>query len=208
MQSVSSRIWTRVAVSISYDDNDYTTGTSSVVYVRQTFSGSCLLRKYSKTNDWIGILGWFRLFTGPYTLWNFTRLENKGIQFTLLIEKYVFDHTQFSYSKRIIPSYFMEGLLLISNLQCYKHSACKIDRISYYQEDKAIILYNFQYRKRNVRWLVGWGLSYINFCRLFNAKSIFMKIILFKTILFSISTQFKCKYSFIVKNISISSYSV
>ena len=28
MQSVMSRIWTRVAVSISYDDNDYTTGTS------------------------------------------------------------------------------------------------------------------------------------------------------------------------------------
>ena len=28
MQSISSRIWTRVAVSISYDDNDYTTGTS------------------------------------------------------------------------------------------------------------------------------------------------------------------------------------
>ena len=29
MQSVSSRIWTRVAVSISYDDNYYTTGTSN-----------------------------------------------------------------------------------------------------------------------------------------------------------------------------------
>ena len=28
MQSVSSRIWTRIAVSISYDDNNYTTGTS------------------------------------------------------------------------------------------------------------------------------------------------------------------------------------
>ena len=28
MQSVSSRIWTRVAVSISNDDNYYTTGTS------------------------------------------------------------------------------------------------------------------------------------------------------------------------------------
>ena len=27
MQSVSSRIWTRVAVSISYDDNHYTTDT-------------------------------------------------------------------------------------------------------------------------------------------------------------------------------------
>ena len=30
MQSVSSRIWTRVAVSISYDDNHYTTGTSII----------------------------------------------------------------------------------------------------------------------------------------------------------------------------------
>ena len=27
MQSVSSRIWTRIAVFISYGDNDYTTGT-------------------------------------------------------------------------------------------------------------------------------------------------------------------------------------
>ena len=29
MQSVSSRIWIRVAVSISYDDNHYTMGTST-----------------------------------------------------------------------------------------------------------------------------------------------------------------------------------
>ena len=28
MQSVSSRIWTRIDVFISYGDNDYTTGTS------------------------------------------------------------------------------------------------------------------------------------------------------------------------------------
>ena len=33
MQSVSSRIWTRVAVSISYDDNHYTTGTSLESYI-------------------------------------------------------------------------------------------------------------------------------------------------------------------------------
>ena len=32
MQSVSFRIWTRVAVSISYDDNSYTTGTF-LIYV-------------------------------------------------------------------------------------------------------------------------------------------------------------------------------
>ena len=31
MQSVSYRIWTRVTVSISYDDNDYTTGTSKKI---------------------------------------------------------------------------------------------------------------------------------------------------------------------------------
>ena len=30
MQSVSSRIWTRIAVFISYSDNDYTTGTSDL----------------------------------------------------------------------------------------------------------------------------------------------------------------------------------
>ena len=34
------------------------------------------------------------------------------------------------------------------------------------------------------------------------------KTVLFQTIQFSISTQFKCKYGLIVKNISISSYSV
>ena len=33
MQSVSSTIWTRVAVSISYDDNHYTTGTSDILLI-------------------------------------------------------------------------------------------------------------------------------------------------------------------------------
>ena len=39
--------------------------------------------------------------------------------------------------------------------------------------------------------LVGWLLWHINLRRLFNPKSIFMKIVLFQTIQFSISTQFK-----------------
>ena len=47
----------------------------------------------------------------------------------------------------------------------------------------------------NYIWLVGCLLWHINLCRLFNAKSIFMKIVLFQTIQFSISTQFKRKYS-------------
>ena len=59
-----------------------------------------------------------------------------------------------------------------------------------------------------VGWLVVWVLWHINLCRLFNAKSIFINIVLFQTIQFNISIQFKCKYSLIVKNISISSYSV
>ena len=57
-------------------------------------------------------------------------------------------------------------------------------------------------------WLVVWVLWHINHCRLFNTKSIFMKIVLFQTIQFSISAQFKCKYTLIVKNTSISRYSV
>ena len=35
MQSVSCMIWTRVAVSISYDDNDYTTGTSAATFLKK-----------------------------------------------------------------------------------------------------------------------------------------------------------------------------
>ena len=33
MQSVSSRIWTRVAVSISYDDNHYTMSSSCITCI-------------------------------------------------------------------------------------------------------------------------------------------------------------------------------
>ena len=43
MQSVSSRIWTRVAVSISYDDNDYTTGTS------KTYKGWYAIKQRNRT---------------------------------------------------------------------------------------------------------------------------------------------------------------
>ena len=37
MQLVSSRIWTRVAVSISYDDNHYTTGTFCFLFFANNF---------------------------------------------------------------------------------------------------------------------------------------------------------------------------
>ena len=45
MRSVSSRIWTRVAVSISYDDNQYTTGTS--IYGNSTVNERSYRRLFS-----------------------------------------------------------------------------------------------------------------------------------------------------------------
>ena len=53
----------------------------------------------------------------------------------------------------------------------------------------------------DVDWFVGWVLWHINLCRLFNAKSIFMQIVLFQTIQFSMSTQFKCQKTFIFQSI-------
>ena len=54
MQSVSSRIWTRVAVSISSDDNDYTTGTSRP---------PCLIRNLH-TMVWLTCWNHFQLWPG------------------------------------------------------------------------------------------------------------------------------------------------
>ena len=51
--------------------------------------------------------------------------------------------------------------------------------------------------------LVFWVLWHINLCRLPNAKSIFMKIVLFQTIQFNISTQFKCEKHFYFKLYSL-----
>ena len=59
-----------------------------------------------------------------------------------------------------------------------------------------------------VSWLVGWILWRINLCRLLNAKSIFIQIVLFQTIQFSMSTQFNCQKHFYFKLFSfISVYS-
>ena len=47
--------------------------------------------------------------------------------------------------------------------------------------------------------MVGWFLWHINLCRLFDTKSIFMQIALFKKIKFSMSTQFNCQKHFYFK---------
>ena len=64
MQSVSSRIWTCVAVSISYDYNNYTI--SSLLYIFSSFFLSCLFYIFSLSSSiysflsliWFGAGGW------------------------------------------------------------------------------------------------------------------------------------------------------
>ena len=57
MQSVSSRIWTRVAVSISYDDNHYTTGTSNnlnnktITKTNVVYKSTCQFRESFSENN-------------------------------------------------------------------------------------------------------------------------------------------------------------
>ena len=51
--------------------------------------------------------------------------------------------------------------------------------------------------------LVGWVLWLIYLYRLFNAKSIFIQIVLFQTIQFSMSKQFNCLKHFYFKLFSL-----
>ena len=63
---------------------------------------------------------------------------------------------------------------------------------------------NFLLMMKSFGWLVVWVLWHINLCRLFNAKSIFMQIVLFQTIQFSMSTQFNCQKTFLFQAIQFS----
>ena len=58
MQSVSSRIWTRVAVAISSEDNDYTTGTSIINLMKLWIY--CLFKR--KENEYFVIIMAMLLF--------------------------------------------------------------------------------------------------------------------------------------------------
>ena len=64
MQSVSSRIWTCVAVSISYDDNHYTTGTSTLYSLKGEVEN--LVFDFNWLNDeipWLEIKWFVELFS-------------------------------------------------------------------------------------------------------------------------------------------------
>ena len=61
MQSVSSRIWTRVAVSISYDDNHYTIGIIIITFMSPSLFSSLA------TFEYLFIFSLLSLF---FTLWS------------------------------------------------------------------------------------------------------------------------------------------
>ena len=63
MQSVRSRIWTRVAVSISCDDNHYTTGTSARAEIELVYNGVTvqhISHDTTKTSTYLGlVITWY-----------------------------------------------------------------------------------------------------------------------------------------------------
>ena len=61
---------------------------------------------------------------------------------------------------------------------------------------------NFIFYEAQTGWY-GWVLWHINLCRLFIAKFIFMQIVLFQTIQYSMSTQFNCQKHFYFKLFSL-----
>ena len=75
MQSVSSRIWTRVAVFISYDDNNYTTGTSAKIKIEMMINQLSIIffkieTVFKKCQDWLCI------YQSSNEEWNFRCLQN------------------------------------------------------------------------------------------------------------------------------------
>ena len=53
MQSVSSRVWTRVAVSISYDDDHYTMGIIIIIVINRLRIFYTSVNQLSSTGVWV-----------------------------------------------------------------------------------------------------------------------------------------------------------
>ena len=95
MQSVSSRIWTRVAVSISYDDNNYTTDTSDFrVFGYQ--SEDRFIFTFVKTKDPVlynqGMIFFyinhFSLIIFNHSVWLRAQVHSQLVQFMLALKGY------------------------------------------------------------------------------------------------------------------------
>ena len=139
MQLAWSRIWTRVAVSISYDDKNYTTGTSKLFLLLTKMYGwksqrqlSCTNRSWS-TNLWWN-LSWFRW--KPSGLYNNSDVHTNShghISFSLLSTQHIWScfllechpHNLHSISTRNTCILFTLGTGCLSSYFC---SQCPISR--------------------------------------------------------------------------------
>ena len=66
-----------------------------------------------------------------------------------------------------------------------------------------MIIKRLNEERKDFNELVVWVLWHINLCRIFNAKSIFIQIVIFQTIQLRMSTQFKLSKTFLFQVIQI-----
>ena len=103
MQSVSSRIWTRIAVSISCEDNHYTTGTARIefLFITITYNPDTTSTSYGDWDETINHISECRkLAQKAYK----TRHDWVGkVMYWELCKKLEFDHTNKCYIHKPEP---------------------------------------------------------------------------------------------------------
>ena len=82
MLSVSSRIWTRVTVSISHDDNHYTTGTLVVSWSYNCLQNIMIINNFKPYE-------WFKIVRFVWVLWHFNHCRLFNAKSSLYIYKYM-----------------------------------------------------------------------------------------------------------------------
>ena len=140
------------------------------------------------------------------TFKNAAELETNFQEFCLIFRKYFIKLCR-NFLEILVAKIFKNFLNISRNFYCNINtealnsplrfiSGCVSEPID---QCEFITDFNKKHKAFSRRIRFVWVLWHINRSRLFNAKSIFMKIVLFQTIQFSISTQFNFKYSLIVK---------
>ena len=101
MQSTSSRIWTRVAVFISYNDIHYTTGTSMMMLMMMTASNTKDIGNNKKNKNELQLGSWSVKLVKiiNYNDWqNF--YVNKSLKYTHFYDYFIDNSTAFLVIKR------------------------------------------------------------------------------------------------------------
>ena len=122
MQSVSLRIWTHVAVFISYDDNNYTTGTSIfsrvlVLCEMQSASSRIWTRiavSISYVDIWVSYQLFIKIFSISYTRWEWPN----------------FYYMQWKTRGKTMLQGFSTNSIILSNQTCFGFSLIICEKFS------------------------------------------------------------------------------